>query len=187
MYYGLVHFPNIDTELIDHVRKKYDPTVDMIEPHITVMFPISDDIDEIELIDHISSILNKWNAFSIQIRGLIKSWDHWLFLTLEQGNDDVVRLNRDIYSGMLAKYQREDIEFIPHISLGLFTEHNDNYDFNDPKKMNLDSHKYEVALKEVESLNLDFHTDFTKLHLIKINDSFTNISKGKAFYLNKGI
>ena len=87
------------------------------------MFPISDEIDEIELIDHISSIPNRWNAFSIHIRGLIKSWDHRRFLTLEQGNDDVVRRNRDIYSGILAKYQRENIEFIPHISLGLFTEH----------------------------------------------------------------
>jgi 2'-5' RNA ligase len=186
MYYGLVHFPNINTELIDRVRKKYDPTVDMIKPHITVMFPIPDEIDEIELIDHISSILNKWKAFPIQIRGLKISWDHWLFLVLEQGNDDVVRLNRDIYSGMLAKYQREDMEFIPHISLGLFTEHNDNYDYNDPKKMNLDSHKYAVALKEVESLNLDFHTDFAKLQLLKINDMFTSISKVQEFLLNQG-
>jgi 2'-5' RNA ligase len=38
MSYALVHFPTIDTRQIDELRRKYDPQVDLIAPHITIPY-----------------------------------------------------------------------------------------------------------------------------------------------------
>jgi hypothetical protein len=38
MFYALVHYPQIDPEFINDFRRKYDPHVDLIEPHITFVF-----------------------------------------------------------------------------------------------------------------------------------------------------
>jgi len=40
MFYALVHFPAITTTQINQLRKEYDPQVNLIDPHITLVFPI---------------------------------------------------------------------------------------------------------------------------------------------------
>jgi hypothetical protein len=42
MFYAVVHYPNIDTYLINQFRKMYDPQCHLIEPHITLVFLLSD-------------------------------------------------------------------------------------------------------------------------------------------------
>lgn len=53
---AVVHFLKINTKEIDAFREKYDPGYKLIPPHITMVSPISD-LPEIELIDHVSSIV----------------------------------------------------------------------------------------------------------------------------------
>jgi hypothetical protein len=50
MVFALVYYPNIDTISINQLRRKYDPQVDLIAPHITLMFPLSESIGEKDLI-----------------------------------------------------------------------------------------------------------------------------------------
>jgi hypothetical protein len=183
MYYGLCHFLNFDTHLIDQIRRKYDPTVNLIEPHIGVLFSVPGHIGEGALIEHTNTVLRSWHSFPIRIHGLLKSWDHWLLLVLEKGNAEVSGLHRDIYSGILADYRRKDIEFIPHIALGLFVEQTAAYDYKNPRQMKCDVRKYEAALREAESLGLDFDTVFDTLQLIKLSDDFSQAVKGREFSL----
>ena len=43
-------FPKFDNiELIKNIRKKYDPLYSLIMPHITLVFPFSDNISNQEL------------------------------------------------------------------------------------------------------------------------------------------
>src|SRR5262245_16696800 len=128
MFYALVHYPTIDTERITQFRRKYDPYVELIEPHITFMFLIPESIGEQRLVAHIETVLNRWEPFLIHLKRLHKSWDHCLFLTFQEGEEDAVRLFREIYTGILEEYRREDIEFIPHIGLGLFAKEDAGYD-----------------------------------------------------------
>ena len=51
VFYGLVHYPSIDTERIDRFRRKHDPLVDSIEPHITIVFPVPRSVGK-EGLDH---------------------------------------------------------------------------------------------------------------------------------------
>ncbi len=44
-------FPKFDNiELIDDIRKQYDPLADVIRPHITIVFPFDMDVTNEELL-----------------------------------------------------------------------------------------------------------------------------------------
>lgn len=58
MIYALVHYPNIDAQRVNQLRMKYDPQFELIGPHITLMFPVPDSIDEDGLVSHLESILS---------------------------------------------------------------------------------------------------------------------------------
>ncbi len=183
MYYALAYFPDVDSEGIQRIREKYDPTVDLIEPHIGVLFPVPDAVGKPALLEHVERVLQSWKPFPIRIRGLQKSWDHWLLLTLEEGSSDVVRLYGDIYTGILARYRRDDLEFVPHLALGLFVRKPAEYDFRDPRQLEFDEQKYGQALREAEALKLDFTCLLDVLHLVELTDDFSRITRGPAFTL----
>lgn len=168
MHYAVAYFPDVDPEPINRIRRKYDPTEPVVAPHIGIVFPVPESVGEDSLARHVEGVLSSWNSFPVRIRGFRKSFDHWLFLTLEEGYGDVVRLYREMYTGILTKYRRDDIEFVPHISLGLFLKEGTTYDSEHPQRTQFDERGYEQALEEAKEEGLDFGCVVDKLHLIKI-------------------
>src|SRR5215212_5363262 len=128
MIYALVHYPNVDTTEIDQLRVKYDPQVELIEPHITVMFPVPVSKGEENLVHHLESVLRGWQSFPIHLQGFQISSDHHLFLLLEEGNANILRLHGEIYTGILTGYLRKDIPFLPHLTLGALNKDSTEHD-----------------------------------------------------------
>jgi hypothetical protein len=75
--YALVHFPSIDTTRINAFRDEYDPYKDLIDVHISVVFPVA--LEPHPLQEHISEILAGWIPFTIQLKGLHLSFDQRTF------------------------------------------------------------------------------------------------------------
>ena len=182
-YYALVCYPEINTEKIEKLRRKYDPTFNLMAPHITIIFPVPASIGKMNLTKHIKQVLARWRPFNAHIAGLKKSWDNWLFLILEKGSLDFVRLHDELYSGPLFKYLRKDIKYAPHIGLGLFIKEGVKYDLNNPEKIQLDSGKYEQALQEAKKANLNYEIKVRKLQLIKLNNTYTKCNIVEEFLL----
>ncbi|RCJ36816.1 hypothetical protein A6769_15055 [Nostoc punctiforme NIES-2108] len=168
MSYALVHYPNINTEDINQIRHKYDPQVDLIEPHITLVFPVFEFINKNNLILHIDSILSKWKIFPICLKGLQKSWDEYMFLMVEEGKVDMVKLHNELYTGILAEYIRENLPFVPHLTLGKFTK---------------DTDKFLQVLEEVQHFDLNYRCFVDKVHLINIDDKQRSIIWSQEFVL----
>ncbi|WP_448266887.1 2'-5' RNA ligase family protein [Nostoc sp. DSM 114159] len=168
MSYALVHYPNINTEDIDQIRQKYDPQFDLIEPHITLVFPIIESINENNLILHIDSILSKWKTFPICLQGLQKSWDEYMFLMVEEGKVDTIKLHNELYTSILAEYFRYNLPFVPHLTLGKFTK---------------DTDKFLQVLEEAQHLDLNYRCFVDKVHLINIDDKQRSIIWSKEFVL----
>jgi len=167
VFYALVCFPNINTIKIEAFRKKYDPHYKLIKPHITLIFPIHDQlISKKSLSKHIRSVLNHWKSFEIELQGFTKSWDHWLFLLLKKGNKEMIQLHDELYKGILTPHLRDDIEYIPHISLGHFTKKSIQENQKGPNKVVFDEIKYKLAIKEAQNLNLIYYIKPEKLHLV---------------------
>jgi hypothetical protein len=171
-YYGLVYNPKFDNrteESIKAFRRKYDSFVDYWEPHIPFIFPIPcSEIDETELTGHIKSVLRKWKPFPIDIGGFTKSWDHWLLLLLKEGNEKVIALHDELYTGVLSPFLRKDIEYIPHIGLALFARRNAGYNALDPRVVDFDEKLCRHALAEAESLQIDTSDIIDKLFLNRV-------------------
>ena len=177
--YALVHFPDIDETKINELRDEYDPYKDLIDLHITIIFPV---VVEREVLErHISEILAGWSPFTIRLKGLHLSFDQWLFLTVEDGNDKLVRLFEAMYTGLLAPHRRHDIEYIPHIGLGYFGM--DEYDLTVQSVAPLDESRYNEGLRKAEAANLDFETQLDRLTLVEIDDQFTKTTVLSEFPL----
>lgn len=124
---------------------------------------------------------NKYEPFSSLLPEHL-TFDHWLFWTIREGNELVIRLHDDLYTGILAPHLREDLPYMPHIGLGLFSK--EGYDFNDPTaELTLDREKYERARKEFEDMNLDLWFTIDQLTLLRVNAEFTECREIKTFQL----
>jgi 2'-5' RNA ligase len=177
--YALIHFPDIDRTKINELRDEYDPFKDLIDVHITIVFPV--DVERLALENHIAEILAGWTPFTVHLKGLQFSFDQWLFLTVEEGNDKLVSLFRAMYTGLLAPHRRHDIEYIPHIGLGYFGM--EAYDLTGRSVAPLDESRYNAALRKVEAANLDFETEVDRLTLVEIDDQFTKLTLVREFRL----
>jgi 2'-5' RNA ligase len=168
MIYALVHYPNIDTRRINQFRRKYDPQTDLIEPHITLMFPIPESISAQVLVHHLENVLSSWQSFPIHLQVCQISSDDYLFLLMQEGNAKTIRLHDEIYTGILADYWRKDIPYVPHLTLGV---------------LNQPSINRVRALEEAEQLSMDYDCVLDKLHLVKVNDERSKIVWYKEFLL----
>ena len=172
MYCVLVYYPKFDRkaeENIEAFRRKYDTFADSWKPHIPFIFPIPcSEVEEERLTEHVEAVLRDWKPFPIHIGGFTKSWDHWLFLLLKEGNEEAIALHDELYTGVLSPYLRRDIGYIPHIGIGLFVKKDAEYNVLDPKKVDFDAKLYSQALKEVESLKISSFDNVDRLFLEKV-------------------
>ncbi|NIM49037.1 MAG: hypothetical protein GTO22_07230 [Gemmatimonadales bacterium] len=142
----------------------------MIQPHVTVLFPVPERVGLEHLVTHIQQVLSTWEPFEIRLGGLEKSPDHWLLLTLREGNDTVKELYRSLYTGILAEFRRDDIEFVPHVGLGLFLKRGATYDSWNPQESDLDEDEFEGALREAETWPDAPSSVVDTLHMVGIPD-----------------
>ncbi|MFN8496823.1 MAG: 2'-5' RNA ligase family protein [Anaerolineae bacterium] len=183
MYYALVHFPNIDTARIEAFAAKYNPWAGTLRPHFTLIYPVPEEVGEAALTAHIEGVLRAWRPFPIHIAGFHLSWDYWLFLTLQEGRADMVRLHDALYDGPPAPYRIPDIEFVPHIGLGFFGRRPEAYDPFAPAKLALDRERYEMARREAETLNLDDRAVVDRLTFLRLTRDLRYVEARREFVL----
>jgi hypothetical protein len=86
MLYCVVYFvPSALAKQVQPFREEYDPTAHLIEPHLTIVFPLAGLSKEL-VTRHVERVLRSRSRFTIQFTGLGKSWDHWLLLLVRRRN-----------------------------------------------------------------------------------------------------
>jgi 2'-5' RNA ligase len=123
-----ISYPDLsktDFDRIQNIRLKYDREyIDIINPHFTLVFPVDDKPQE-DFIKHITASVSSIKNISFVLCGatvhkdqLSNNW--YLFLTPDEGYDDIVKLHDLLYTGILKDNLRRDLPNIPHITIGLF-------------------------------------------------------------------
>jgi len=182
MYLSLLYYPGIEHRDFHAFRNKYEPFSSLLPEHLTFVFPVPEILGQEEIENHILEVCGLWNPFRVHFCSLEKSIDHWLFWTIREGNELVIRLHDDLYTGILAPHLREDLPYMPHIGLGLFSK--EDYDLSNPTaELTLDSEKYLQARKEFEDLDLDLWFTIDQLTLLRVNAEFTECREIKTFQL----
>ena len=149
--HAVVHYPHLACPGLNELRRRYDPFAELIAEHLTLVFPVPVDRDAIWA--HVQDIGSRIQPFDIRICGLDRTWDHWMYLVVEDGSEEIIALHDQLYSGPLEEYLRTDLPFEPHVGLGFFGK--GPYDPLDPERVELDAEAYERALEEAAQLGVD--------------------------------
>jgi 2'-5' RNA ligase len=91
-----------------------------------------------------------------------------LFLLVQEGRVELIGLHAALYTGLLADYLRQDLQFTPHVTLGRFTQQ---------------PNKYQQAFEDASRLSLDYECVVDRLHLVKIDEQPLQIVASKEFLL----
>jgi hypothetical protein len=171
MYYGLLIYPSVDEALVGAIRRKYDPTVDVVAPHVPVVYPVPGGVGRDLLISHVRNVTPACAPFEIRLGGLRRSPDHWLFLTPVDGNEDLGRLHLRLHTGLLAEFRATDRDYAPHLGLGHFLRVGATYDWRSPREEDFDAETYGAALREAEPLLAGAPQRIDTLHLVALPDA----------------
>jgi hypothetical protein len=111
-----------DNEFIRSFRRKHDlPYRDIVEHHFTIVFGVSD-VPTKDYVEHIRAKLlgQRKIDFVCRYAALGDDFDSdnfYVFLTPDEGLSDICRLHDKLYSGLLQKFHRVEIPYIPHIGI----------------------------------------------------------------------
>lgn len=111
-------FENIN--IINNIRKKYDPLTDLILPHITLVFPFESYITNEELSIYLKECLRDVKPFILELNGFSKQEDrygNYLFLNVTSGIDTIKNIHDSLYKYKLKQFNQGN-DYIPHMTVG---------------------------------------------------------------------
>lgn len=169
--------PWLPKEPIGSFRRAHYPTAHLIEPHLTVVFPVPAALGGDAFREHVRGVVSRRPPFDIRLRGLEKSWDHWLFLAVADGRDEVIALHDALYTGILREYLWTEQPYAPHVGLGHFAEEQDTRDPLTLRPRAFDRPRFDEALQEAEALHLDYTGHFGSVHIFGLDEDLTQVTK----------
>lgn len=169
--------PWIPPEPIGPFRRVHYPDADLFGPHLTVVFPVPSTIGFDPFREHVRGIVSRTPPFDIRLRGLDKTWDHWLFLAVAEGGDEVIALHDDLYTGILRPHLWTERPYVPHVGLGLFAKERDTHDLLELRPRAFDRGRYEAALRQAEALELDYEGRFEIVQIVGLDEGLTHVTR----------
>ena len=124
---AIVAFPDLSHEnyqWIDKLRQKYSELAyEPLNPHFTLVFPITDAISRKKTIKHVDRIEKQTKSIQFKIRCAVPSPDwiskrNYVFLVPDEGFSELIRLHDALYTNIFEPYLSRRISFIPHITIG---------------------------------------------------------------------
>jgi 2'-5' RNA ligase len=125
----VVSYPDVtpeDLAWIETIRARHHPRHAAIAAHFTLVFPVTD-LDSPTLIAEIQRETARGTPIRFVLRCALPFPDATsdatdVFLVPDEGFGALVRLHDRLYSGMLAPALRLDLPFVPHLTVGRFTD-----------------------------------------------------------------
>lgn len=159
-------FSNIDK--INQLREKYDPVVDKVASHITLVFPFKSNISAFKMKEHMEKNIEGIEPFEIELQGISGESKNYLFLNVIKGKKILTKLHERLYTGILEKYKPElfkTTEFKPHLTLGRID----------------DDKEFIEAVKDTEDFNETFRTTVRKITLEIIGENQESIIETEVY------
>ncbi len=148
-----------DKQWIDSFRREHDHLFyGVVEPHFTIVFPTFG----IDYDDFLKEVLDKTKdikGFEFCIRCAMNNNDrvseyNHIFLSPDEGNSGIVKLHDKLYSGILRKTLRLDIDFYSHIVIG---------SYKDPEKC-------KKLIDEINSTSFNIKGKISSLNIVSYGD-----------------
>src|SRR3954463_9112655 len=126
MQYAIVAFPSLQCEdVIESVRRRFDPHAGLLAAHVTIVFPFSDPAGGGILERHVSEAVAGIEPFDITLDTPRSDEERYISLELSEGVERFVEMHDRLYSGILAGHLMTSHRYQPHITLGHLSESED--------------------------------------------------------------
>lgn len=150
-------FPQFNNqEIINEIRKKYDPLYNLVRPHITLVFPFKSSMSDVILSQKLEECLKETVSFPLILQGISRHKDiygNYIFLNVKKGSQEIIKIHNSLYLNIFG--ERCCQPFVPHMTIG-----------------NLDSaDKMEQAYDSVKDMDICFATMIEKVSVELIGDN----------------
>ncbi|MBZ9635083.1 2'-5' RNA ligase family protein [Clostridium sp. FP1] len=111
-------FKNID--VINDIRKKYDPLEELVLPHITLVFPFNSELTNEELNLYLKDCLSAIQPFKVELEGFSMQedkYENYLFLNIVQGMNVIKNIHDMLYKDKLKQFGMA-YDYVPHMTVG---------------------------------------------------------------------
>lgn len=107
--------------IIEEIRKQNDPLHNLVEPHISLVFPFHSDISKEQLKAHIVNELKGIRPFKLKMKGISGEDGGYLFLNVFEGEEEIFEIHTRLYRGILEQHKPEFLnktDYLPHMTVG---------------------------------------------------------------------
>lgn len=123
--WGIVWFPEFSAQTaqaIVNIRESFDPLARSLPPHLWLVFPFAAHLNPTQLVAHIRRRTARWPQVPVVFSGIRNLKDEFVLLNARTGAASLVALHDRLYGGILAPYLRDDMDYLPHVTLARATE-----------------------------------------------------------------
>lgn len=138
-----------------------------------MVFPVPAEVGRDVFLEHMRAVVSRTPAFDIRLNGVDKWWDHWLFLAVAEGRDEIVALHDALYTGILRPYPLTER---PYVGLGHFAMELDMHDLLTLRPRRLDRTRFERARREAVALGLDHVGPFDSVQVLGLDEALTHFT-----------
>jgi 2'-5' RNA ligase len=115
---ALVVFPQADQfDVVERMRRRYDPNSRLIAAHVTIVFPFEDAMSDAELRSHVLEATAGLEPFKVRFGG-IDVMDDYIFLNPTTGGDRLIALHNRLYTGSVLRHRSRTQAYHPHVTIG---------------------------------------------------------------------
>lgn len=138
-------------------RQQYDPLANLIEPHITLVFPFDDEtirLDDLKAI--MDETINGQQSFKVSFQGYC-AVDDYIFLEMKNGQNIIRKLHDALYGETkFSKHLHPTIPYQPYIRVG--------------RVESVEQAKQIADMLNEEQISFETHVDFISVEEIGSND-----------------
>jgi 2'-5' RNA ligase len=109
--------PIVDEALAD-VRRRFDPQFDVVPSHLTLVFPHRVGFEVLD--GHVKDVAAFHRPIRVRLAGFAGGDEASLYARVTEGNDELIALHDDLYTGVLAPALDRTSLFVPHVTVGVF-------------------------------------------------------------------
>ena len=121
--YAVVAFPRSDAnDMIEALRRRFDPQASLIAAHVTVVFPFAAATSVEQLRPHIEAAVHGVAPFEILLDYPAAAEGEYVLLNVLRGAASAQTLYERLYTGPLAVHRSSAKGYEPHITLGRLSD-----------------------------------------------------------------
>jgi len=155
-------FPEFENvEIIDKIRKQFDPLADLVRPHITIVFPFEGSMSNAELAQVLEERLADIKPFQLILGGISKQEDifgNYLFLNVLQGAEEICHIHQALYENEFREFDK-GLQYVPHMTVGKLAT----------------VEELDRAYNQVKFMESTFHTEVRKISVEMIGENEESI------------